>query len=428
MTLTYVNCSGLPFHAALQAAVAQGLVNRAGESRVWLSDIAEGLGTAGQQDGAGYPGARFIEWKVGHGGGPWYPSFPTCRGCAGLRRRWLDTAAEAAGGGPPTLLSLEALLGMAGFRGRVLVSPDEPHALLPALTLSGLDSLLPVTATQDPLPHLPLAMDTRGRWADAVEATRFTAATLVPRANASLLAVQAPTCLPYLADTVVADRVAAFWMPEMCGNVTQRDAMLAVVAHPRYAATKGLYYLGWFNKTHQPNPELLSECEPLHRLLTLASDQSDNLSLLSRLLPPSSAATKPFAQPPMWSGHQPTVYSSAHAYVALVMSDGDNIAEDVATLRPMIEQRVAASAAAAASTRAATSAAASAASPLPPWTHTPLSWTVSNRWQQWGPSALEWFYAQGRATQLDSFLMGPSGYGYVFPGSAPLPAPPRHAS
>ena len=32
-------------------------------------------------------------------------------------------------------------------------------------------------------------MDTRGRWADAVEATRFTAATLVPRANASLLLV-----------------------------------------------------------------------------------------------------------------------------------------------------------------------------------------------------------------------------------------------
>ena len=43
-----VNCSGLPFHAALQASVAQGLVNRAG-GRVWLSDLAEGLGEAGQQ-------------------------------------------------------------------------------------------------------------------------------------------------------------------------------------------------------------------------------------------------------------------------------------------------------------------------------------------------------------------------------------------
>ena len=46
--IEYVNCSGLPFHSALQAAVAQGLVNRAG-GRVWLSDLAEGLGEAGQQ-------------------------------------------------------------------------------------------------------------------------------------------------------------------------------------------------------------------------------------------------------------------------------------------------------------------------------------------------------------------------------------------
>ena len=46
--MEHLNCSGLPFHAALQASVAQGLVNRAG-GRVWLSDLAEGLGEAGQQ-------------------------------------------------------------------------------------------------------------------------------------------------------------------------------------------------------------------------------------------------------------------------------------------------------------------------------------------------------------------------------------------
>ena len=43
-----------------------------------------------------------------------------------------------------------------------------------------------------------------------------------------------------------------------CANVTQRAAMLAVVGHPRFARTKGLYYLGWFNRTRMPNPELLS--------------------------------------------------------------------------------------------------------------------------------------------------------------------------
>ena len=86
--------------------------------------------------------------QVGHGGGPWHTDNPTCRGCAGLRARWLDTAAAAAGGAPRPL-SFDALLARAAFRGRILLAPDEPHALLPALTLAGLESLLPVTTCVD---------------------------------------------------------------------------------------------------------------------------------------------------------------------------------------------------------------------------------------------------------------------------------------
>ena len=73
-----------------------------------------------------------------------------------------------------------------------------------------------------------------------------------------------------------------------------------------------------------------------------------------------------------------------------------------------------------ASAAAATSALPASALPasaLPPWTDTPLSWTLSSRLAQWGPALLHWFYAQGRKTGLDSFLMGPSGYGYILPGN-----------
>ena len=35
----------------------------------------------------------------------------------------------------------------------------------------------------------------------------------------------------------------------------------------------------------------------------------------------------------------------------------------------------------------------------------------------WGPPVLEWAYAQAESTGVDSFLMGPSGYGYLFPGN-----------
>ena len=30
---------------------------------------------------------------------------------------------------------------------------------------------------------------------------------------------------------------------------------------------------------------------------------------------------------------------------------------------------------------------------------------------------LRWAYEQAAATQVDSFLMGPSGFGYLFPGN-----------
>eukprot|EP01052_Picozoa_sp_SAG31_P009451 SAG31_NODE_496_length_14862_cov_9.280837_17_plen_105_part_00 len=60
-----VNCSGLPFESALQATVAQGLLNRAYGSHVYLHGLATGLGDEGQKDGAGYPGAKFIEWMEG---------------------------------------------------------------------------------------------------------------------------------------------------------------------------------------------------------------------------------------------------------------------------------------------------------------------------------------------------------------------------
>ena len=53
-----------------------------------------------------------------------------------------------------------------------------------------------------------------------------------------------------------------------------------------------------------------------------------------------------------------------------------------ATLRPMLEERVNSD------------------------TKTPVAWTISNRWMQWGVPVLEWAFAQGRATGLDSFLMG----------------------
>ena len=89
-----------------------------------------------------------------------------------------------------------------------------------------------------------------------------------------------------------------------------------------------------YNHTREPNPELLEECTTLHRLITLASDQSENLSFLNKLgvVQPGIPAVPnlKLSQPPMWpgAGGKPHVYDPGTAYVAVIISDGDNIAED----------------------------------------------------------------------------------------------------
>eukprot|EP01045_Picozoa_sp_COSAG04_P031971 COSAG04_NODE_6107_length_1409_cov_1.776336_2_plen_312_part_00 len=293
--MLHLNCSGLGFEAALQATVAQGLLNREAP-RVWLSDVAEGLGDAGQQDGAGFPGAKFIEWKTGHGGGPWYQPATTCRTCGGLRERWLETAAAAAGE-TPRPITFAALMKLAEplLSGRSLYRMSELHALGPLLTMAGTDGVLPTTADHSPLPSLPLALNASGRWADATAATRWTTAHLLAKTNTSVLAVQAPTCLPFLADAIVEYRMASFCAPSrycwrlgcilarvpamsfwtgmdnMCDSSTaagraQHEAMEALLEGGHYDNTQGLYYMGWYNHTREPNPELLEECTALHRL------------------------------------------------------------------------------------------------------------------------------------------------------------------
>jgi hypothetical protein len=284
------------------------------------------------------------------------------------------------------------------LKGKAIYSVEEMHALGPLVTMAGTESVLPVTAEHDPFPSaLKTVLDARGKWADATAATIYTTESLLAKTNTSVFAVQAPTCMPFLVDAIIDAKMATFWMQDMCNaSSPQHAAMEALVERSGHfdniksGGKGGLYYMGWFNHTHEPNPELMEECTLKHSLITLASDQSDNLSFLNKV----GAKTKsPFVQPPLFSGGQPKLYSPTKAYVSILVSDGDNIAEDWATLRPMLEERVQS------------------------MSKVPVGWTISNRWLQWGPAVLDWAYAQAAKTTTDSFLMGPSGYGYLFPGN-----------
>ena len=142
------------------------------------------------------------------------------------------------------------------------------HALGPALTMAAVDSVLPVTHEFDPIPQLRLKLNTSGLFADATAATRYTTQHLLPRANRSVFSVQAPTNLPFLADAIVQNKMATFWMADMCNhNKSDSDAQAQHSAMEEFIEgsghfdnTRALYYMGWYNHTREPNPEVRAKC------------------------------------------------------------------------------------------------------------------------------------------------------------------------
>ena len=126
-----------------------------------------------------------------------------------------QTTAFRAASTTPKPVTFEELIAEAKhlIQGVVVYSRAEIHSISPVLTMAGVDSLLPVTSAFNPLPLAPVKFDARGRWSGWAAATEFTTTTLLKKTNRSVFAVQAPTCLPYLADTIVDYSMATFWMP-----------------------------------------------------------------------------------------------------------------------------------------------------------------------------------------------------------------------
>jgi hypothetical protein len=105
---------------------------------------------------------------------------------------------------------------------------------------------------------------------------------------------------------------------------------------------------------------------------------------------------------------QPLRYNSSKTYVAIVRSDGDNMQIVTAPNRVKMQTRLELC-------RSATNFNRSVACP-------PMSWTLSNRLAEFAPDVLRWYYHAAATTGQDSFMMGPSGFGYNFPSAIVEPA------
>jgi len=156
-------------------------------------------------------------------------------------------------------------------------------------------------------------------------------------------------------------------------------------------AGRELSIMGYF-----AGSEVVADCTSSHSEISLVSDFAPNLAFFSLLPPVQSLKQVPLLPIPK--------YDPSKIYVALLSSDGDNMQLDYNSLRPRMEERLALCA----KDRGLGS---SAVCP-------PVGWTISNRLMEFAPTVLRWFFAAAKRTNdADSFLMGPSGYGFLHPSS-----------
>ena len=138
--------------------------------------------------------------------------------------------------------------------------------------------------------------------------------------------------------------------------------------------------------------EVPGSCTQTHRQITLASDLASSLSFFMRSTLPSPP--KPLRQIPI--NH--VAYDPSKTYISFITSDGDNLAYDFGATRDLMAAR-----------------ATLCAGRATPKDCPPIGWTISPRLPDLAPAWVEWYYKTAHQTGADSFLFGPSGFGYLYP-------------
>ncbi|DBA87134.1 TPA: hypothetical protein ACH3X2_005239 [Trebouxia sp. C0005] len=314
--------------------------------------------------------------------------------------------------------------------GTVLYDPTETWSLATVVTLCGIHSALPVAASQQPVHRtrlhqwlhtavtavqhyilswlqrspqdgsasqskytIPLdlgyvILDTRGMWANDLQATSWAIDHLFLKCKqtSEMVAIQVPELIKQglLADFIVARQLFAFWLPDLCQPGTSAHGLFAKITQTAWHQQSLLTVIGYF-----ASQEEIAACSQHHTEVALVSDWSPNLSFWSRMTPVATLHQSPALPLPP--------YSSNCAYVAIITSDGDSLQMNYNSMRGMMD------------TRAAICSSNSSVCP-------PVSWTISSRLATLAPFVLRWHYRQAALRWgSDSFLLGPSGYGFLHP-------------
>jgi hypothetical protein len=247
---------------------------------------------------------------------------------------------------------LETAVQIKAATGAVLFNLSEQHSISTVVTLCGVHRALPLTGPAAAARlNLPVVFDTRQQWKNSMEATEYAVTNLLNSTSRKAMVLQKPAHLDggYLADLAVAgwpgddeDKpLLAIWpespytnpdLPLLCNPTAPEHKLFADLtegatgqAHgwegPGEVGRKMPTVIGYHDKGPGAWAECINLCTPNHRTISLVANVASNLAFFSRAAPVDSL---PAPHPVLDAGP----FNSSKTYVAIVNSDGDNLAFD----------------------------------------------------------------------------------------------------
>ena len=269
------------------------------------------------------------------------------------------------------------------YKGAVVADPKVYLSPCIAVDIAGADDL--VIATPELATRLGLVIknDLRGKFKDDADALHYARTALLPRLNPYLCLCLDPPLLGSQVDDIIAAKGMAFWItgpkaqdrPGADGDAEQAEIEATFAQMPLGGVVRGFWWHGdGVGVDEGPGVSLGSRFGKI----TTVSDYVANYSVLSGV---PIGALKQKTQPPA------PKYDPTKVYLALTMSDGDNLC----TWRGYFRQYF-----------------------TDPLHGTfPIGWGMAPSLIDVSPTLARWYY--DHAAPTDEFLCDVSGVGYIYP-------------
>lgn len=299
---------------------------------------------------------------------------------------WLDAMQEQGQTGTPILvadpLSLLKTFPDA-YRGAVVADPKVYVSPCVAVDLAGLDNLVIATPGLASRLGLPIKTDLRGKFKDDADALKYVRTSLLPRLNPYLSLCLDPILLGSQVDDIIAAKGMAFWItgPKAqtepgANEEAERAEIEATFAKlPMDAIVRGFWWRGdGVGIDEGPGVSLGSRFGKI----TTVSDYVANYSVLSGV---QILTLKQKPQPPA------PKLDRAKVYLALTMSDGDNLCTWRGYFRSYFTD--------------------------PLHGTFPVAYGMAPTLLDVAPTMAKWYF--DHAAPTDEFLCDVSGVGYIYP-------------